>query len=226
MDLHLGCERRVIFDFVNVIQEQCTLNQALIQDRRNPGLSLLAASQTKDKEALTQEGVTRVIRELQKSFDYVVCDSPAGIESGARHAMYLADEAIIVTNPEVSSCRDSDKMVGFISSKSRRAEAGETPVRQTLLVTRYDPARAESNEMLTLADIQELLGLEVLGLIPESKAVLTATNLGQPVIMEKGDDAAVAYKDAVDRFLGKKVDLKFVQPKPVGLLKRIFASSS
>ncbi|CAN0308438.1 unnamed protein product, partial [Ectocarpus sp. 8 AP-2014] len=192
MDLHLGCERRVIFDFVNVIQEQCTLNQALIQDRRNPGLSLLAASQTKDKEALTQEGVTRVIRELQKSFDYVVCDSPAGIESGeskgvprmrARHAMYLADEAVIVTNPEVSSCRDSDKMVGFIASKSRRAETGQAPVRQTLLVTRYDPARAESNEMLTLADIQELLGLEVLGLIPESKAVLTATNLGQPVIV-------------------------------------------
>ncbi|CAB1119509.1 unnamed protein product [Ectocarpus sp. CCAP 1310/34] len=178
MDLHLGCERRVIFDFVNVIQEQCTLNQALIQDRRNPGLSLLAASQTKDKEALTQEGVTRVIRELQKSFDYVVCDSPAGIESGeskgvprmrARHAMYLADEAVIVTNPEVSSCRDSDKMVGFIASKSRRAETGQAPVRQTLLVTRY------------------------------------------------GDDAATAYKDAVDRFLGKTVDLKFVQPKPAGL---------
>ncbi|CAN0085357.1 unnamed protein product [Pylaiella littoralis] len=218
MDLHLGCERRVIFDFVNVIQEQCTLNQALIQDRRNPRLSLLAASQTKDKEALTQEGVTRVIRELQKSFSYVVCDSPAGIESGARHAMYLADEAVIVTNPEVSSCRDSDKMVGFISSKSRRAEMGEPPVRQTLLVTRYDPVRAESNEMLTLGDIQELLGLEVLGVVPESKEVLTATNLGQPVIMTEGDDAATAYKDAVDRFLGKKVELKFVQPKPVGLV--------
>eukprot|EP00903_Cladosiphon_okamuranus_P011522 g10849.t1 len=226
MDLHLGCERRVIFDFVNVIQEQCTLNQALIQDRRNPELSLLAASQTKDKEALTKDGVTRVIRELQKSFEYVVCDSPAGIESGARHAMYLADEAVIVTNPEVSSCRDSDKMVGFIASKSRRAETGETPVRQTLLVTRYDPARAESNEMLTLGDIQELLGLEVLGVVPESKSVLTATNLGQPVIMTEGDDAALAYKDAVDRFLGKKVDLRFVEPKPVGLLKRIFGSTS
>ncbi|CAB1108432.1 unnamed protein product [Ectocarpus sp. CCAP 1310/34] len=206
--------------------EQCTLNQALTQDGQNPGLSLLAASQTKNKEALTQDGVTRVIRELQKSFDFVVCDSPAGIESGARHAMYLADEAVIVTNPEVSSCRDSDKMVGFIASMSRRAEAGQAPVRQTLLVTRYDPARAECNEMLTLADIQELLGLEVLGFFPVSKAVLTATNLGQPVIVSEGDDAATAYKDAVDRFLGKTVDLKFGQPKPAGLLKRMFGSSS
>eukprot|EP00904_Undaria_pinnatifida_P013569 jgi/Undpi1/9342/HiC_scaffold_26.g11800.m1 len=251
MDLHLGCERRVIFDFVNVIQEQCTLNQALIQDRRNPLLSLLAASQTKDKDALTLDGVTRVIRELQQSFAYVICDSPAGIESGARHAMYLADEAVIVTNPEVSSCRDSDKMVGFISSKSRRAEMGEAPVRQTLLVTpelcfffrewhggarahslhrlifaldlNADPVRAESNDMLTLADIQELLGLEVLGLIPESKAVLTATNLGRPVIMSEEDDAALAYKDAVDRFLGKKVDLRFLTPKPVGLVSRLLS---
>lgn len=222
LDIHLGCERRVIFDFVNVILEECTLGQALIQDRRNPELYLLAASQTKDKDALSQDGVTRVINTLKEKFDYIICDSPAGIESGARHAMYLADEAVIVTNPELSSCRDSDKMVGFIASKSRRAETGQDPVRQTLLVTRYDAARAANDDMLRVDDIKELLGLELLGLIPECKSVLTATNMGQPVIIDGKHEASIAYADAVARFLGEKVPLKFVDPKPVGFFQKLF----
>lgn len=143
-DIHLGCERRVIFDLINVLMGECQLHQALLKDKREPNLSMLAASQTRDKESLTVDGVERVLADLASSFDYVVLDSPAGIESGARHAMYFADDAIIVTNPELSACRDADKMVGFIWSKSRRAELGEAeckPVSQTLLINRYDPGR-------------------------------------------------------------------------------------
>jgi septum site-determining protein MinD len=171
LDLHLGAERRVIFDFVNVMQNECVLNQALIKDRKNPNLYLLAASQTKDKDVLTLEGVDKVLNDLKDQFEFVVLDSPAGIESGARHAMYFADDAIITTNPEISACRDSDKMIGFISSKSLRAIEGREPVNQMLLVNRYDPERAEKEEMLQLKDITELLGLNLLGVIPESKSV-------------------------------------------------------
>jgi len=226
LDIHLGMERRVIFDFVNVLMEECTLNQALIKDKREKNLSMLAASQTRDKDSLTVEGVERVLSDLSKSFEYVVLDSPAGIESGARHAMYFADDAIIVTNPELSSCRDADKMVGFVSSRSRRAELGENeadPVSQTLLITRYCPERAEAEESLSLHDIEELLGLPVIGVIPESKEVLTCTNLGTPIITLGDDNAASgAYSDMVDRFLGEEKELRFITPEPVSFFKRIF----
>jgi len=221
LDIHLGCERRVIFDFVNVLQKECTLQQALIKDKRMPNLSILAASQTKDKNILTVEGVGALLDDLRKQFDYIVCDSPAGIESGARHAMYFADEAIICTNPELSSCRDSDKMIGFIASKSRRAERNETDVVQRLLVTRYDPERAAKEESLSLEDIGELLGLPLLGVIPESKAVLTSTNLGQPVITAS-DNAGEAYKDLVKRFLGEKVEFRFVKQEEKSFFARMF----
>ena len=213
LDLHLGAERRVIFDFVNVIQEDCVLNQALIRDRRNPNLYLLAASQTRDKDVLTIDGVGRVLDDLKAEFDYVVLDSPAGIENGAKHAMYFADDAIITTNPELSACRDSDKMIGFIASRSKRAEEGRDPVNQRLLDNRFDPERAASDDMLQLADIQELLGLTLVGVIPESKAVLTATNLGQPVISIDGEEAAEAFEDTVARFLGEDRPMRFTEPK-------------
>eukprot|EP00814_Leptocylindrus_danicus_P020256 CAMPEP_0116013398 /NCGR_PEP_ID=MMETSP0321-20121206/5705_1 /TAXON_ID=163516 /ORGANISM="Leptocylindrus danicus var. danicus, Strain B650" /LENGTH=318 /DNA_ID=CAMNT_0003482945 /DNA_START=117 /DNA_END=1073 /DNA_ORIENTATION=- len=226
LDIHLGMERRVIFDFVNVLLGECTLNQALIKDKREPMMSMLAASQTRDKESLTVDGVEKVLADLSQQFDFVVLDSPAGIESGARHAMYFADDAVIVTNPELSSCRDADKMVGFISSRSRRAEMGENEtksVTQTLLITRYDPVRAEAEESLAIADIEELLGLPVVGVIPESKSILTCTNLGQPVItLGEEDQAAGAYSDMVDRFLGEKKELRYVTPEPVSFFKRIF----
>jgi septum site-determining protein MinD len=200
LDIHLGCERRVIFDFVNVLQEECSLPQALIKDKRQPLLSVLAASQTKDKTILTEDKVGKLLGELRQDFDYIVCDSPAGIESGARHAMYFADEAIICTNPELSSCRDSDKMIGFIASQSHLIKTKGVQVKQQLLVTRYDPVRAEREECLSLTDIGELLGLPLVGVIPESPSVLTSTNIGQPVIMGK-DNAAMAYKDMISRFV-------------------------
>ena len=225
LDIHLGCERRVIFDFVNVLLEECTLHQALLKDKKEPNLSMLAASQTRDKDCLTLKGVERVLAGLTSNFEYVVLDSPAGIESGARHAMYFCDDAIIVTNPELSSCRDADKMIGFIWSKSRRAEIGPEvePVAQTLLINRYDPSRAEAEECLSIADIEELLGLPVVGVIPESRDVLPCTNLGSPVIT-LGDDnpAAGAFNDTVDRYLGEDRPLRFVTPEPVSFFKRIF----
>jgi septum site-determining protein MinD len=223
LDIHLGCERRVIFDFVNVLQGECTMNQALIKDKRNPNLCIIAASQTKDKNILTEEGVEKFLDELKNQFDYIVCDSPAGIESGARHAMYFADEAIVCTNPELSSCRDSDKMIGFIAANSRKAIAGGE-VRQRLLVTRYDPARAARDESLSLTDIEELLGLPLIGVIPESKSVLTSTNLGQPVIIGS-DKAGDAYKDVVQRFLGNDVPLRFCEEEPEGFFDRFFKAA-
>jgi len=228
LDIHLGVERRVVFDLVHVLQEECTLGQALIKDKKVEGLSMLAASQTRDKEALTMEGVERVLGELAERFDYVVLDSPAGIESGARHAMFFCDDAIVVTNPELSSCRDADKMIGFVSSRSRRAEIGDgkdgcAAVSQTLLITRYDPVRAEAEESLAITDMKELLGLPVIGVIPESRDVLTCTNVGKPVIsLGEENPAAGAYMDMVDRFLGEEKELRFVAPEPVSFFKRIF----
>ena len=190
LDLIMGCERRVVYDFVNVINGEARLNQALIKDKRNEHLCILPASQTRDKEALTKDGVGRVIEELTEHFAYVICDSPAGIEHGATMAMYFADDAVVVTNPEVSSVRDSDRMLGILSSKSRRAEQDMEPVREYLLLTRYSPDRVKRGEMLSVSDVQEILAIELLGVIPESTAVLNASNSGMPVILDTDSDAA------------------------------------
>lgn len=223
LDLIMGCERRVVYDFVNLIQGESNLNQTLIKDRRVEGLYVLPASQTRDKEALTLEGVGRVMDELREAgFEYIVCDSPAGIEKGAQMAMYYADEAVVVTNPEVSSVRDADRMLGIIASKSRRAENDEEPVKERLLITRYVPARVSGGDMLSVDDIVELIGIELLGVIPESGGVLQASNAGQPVILDEKDPAGQAYSDVVARFLGEQVPLRFVDEEPKGLLKRLF----
>ncbi|WP_092993476.1 septum site-determining protein MinD [Thiohalomonas denitrificans] len=223
LDLIMGCERRVVYDFVNLVQGEANLNQTLIKDRRVDGLYVLPASQTRDKDALTREGVGQVIEELKAAgFEYIVCDSPAGIEGGAQMAMYYADEAVVVTNPEVSSVRDSDRMLGIIASKSRRAEQGDEPVREHLLITRYAPERVSGGDMLSVDDIVELIGIGLLGVIPESESVLQASNAGQPVILDQKDRAGQAYSDAVARFLGEQVPLRFVEAEPKGLLKRLF----
>jgi len=174
---------------------------------------VLAASQTRDKDALTQEGVGKVIDELGKNFEYVICDSPAGIEKGAHLAMYFADEAIVVTNPEVSSVRDSDRMLGLLASKSRRAENGEEPIKEHLLLTRYNPERVTKGEMLGVEDVEEILSIRLLGVIPESQAVLKASNQGIPVILDDQSDAGQAYSDAVDGLLGKEVAHRFFRER-------------
>ncbi len=226
LDLVMGCERRVVFDFINVINGEAKLNQALIKDKRVENLFILPTSQTRDKDALTKEGVERILDELVRDFDYVVCDSPAGIERGALMALYFADHAIIVTNPEVSSVRDSDRILGVLNSRSRRAEQGMEPVTQQLLLTRYDPDRVERGEMLKVDDVLEILAIPLLGIIPESQAVLRASNVGMPVILDEKSNAGLAYSDAVARFLGEDIEHRFIKPEKKGLFGRLLRRSA
>ena len=222
LDLIMGCERRVVYDFVNVIQGDANVGQALIKDKRSPNLFILPASQTRDKDALTVEGVGQVLEELGREFEFIVCDSPAGIERGATMAMYFADDAIVVTNPEVSSVRDSDRMIGILSSKSRRAEQGQEGIREFLLVTRYSPERVQRGEMLALEDVQEILSLDLIGVIPESSAVLNASNAGSPVILDRDSNAGKAYSDMVARYLGEDLPHRFLSVEKKGLFGRLF----
>lgn len=221
LDLIMGCERRVVYDLINVINGEASLNQALIRDKNCNLLSILPASQTRNKDALTQDGIEKILEELAKDFKYIVCDSPAGIETGAHLAMYFADDAFIVTNPEVSSVRDSDRMLGLLSSKSRRAERGDEPIKEYLLLSRYSPQRVKSGEMLSLDDVQEILSLPLLGVIPESKSVLTASNSGTPVILDEKSDAGQAYTDIVARYLGEDRPHRFIEGRK-GLFGKLF----
>jgi septum site-determining protein MinD len=221
LDLIMGCERRVVYDFVNVIQGDATLNQALIKDKRTENLYILPASQTRDKDALTREGVDKVLEELKKmEFDFIVCDSPAGIETGALMALYFADEAIITTNPEVSSVRDSDRILGILASKSRRAENGEEPIKEHLLLTRYNPGRVNKGDMLSMEDVLEILRIN-LGRDP-GRSVLRASNQGEPVILDAASDAGKAYADTVERLLGEERPFRFIEEEKKGFLKRLF----
>ena len=210
LDMIMGCERRVVFDFINVIQGDAKLKQALIKDRRLENLAILPTSQTRDKDALTREGVEAVLNELAEEFDYIICDSPAGIERGAHLAMYYADEAIVVTNPEVSSVRDSDRVLGLLNSKTHRAESGGGEgVKSHLLLTRYDTQRVQRGEMMTVDDVLEILAIPLLGIIPESTSVLRASNVGMPVVFDEKSGAGRAYEDAVARLLGEQVEMRF-----------------
>ncbi|HEY4542803.1 MAG TPA: septum site-determining protein MinD [Noviherbaspirillum sp.] len=223
LDLIMGCERRVVYDLINVINKEATLNQAMIKDKHCENLFILPASQTRDKEALSEEGVERVLNDLAgMGFEYIVCDSPAGIEHGAVMALTFADEAIVVTNPEVSSVRDSDRILGIIQAKSRRALKGDTPVKEHLLITRYVPKRVEAGEMLSYTDVQEILRIPLIGIIPESESVLHASNQGTPAIYMADSDVADAYQDVVARFLGNEMPLRFTTYEKPGLFQRLF----
>lgn len=225
LDLIMGCERRVVYDFINVINGEASLKQALIKDKRLSNLFILPASQTRDKDALKLEGVERVLNELAKDFEFIICDSPAGIESGALMAMYFADHAIVVTNPEVSSVRDSDRILGILASKSKRAIDGKDPVQEHLLLTRYNAERVTKGEMLSVEDVKEILAIPLIGVIPESKAVLKASNTGTPVILDENSDAGQAYKDAIARFLGEDRPMRFISNERKGLFKRLFSKN-
>ncbi len=223
LDLILGVERRVVFDFVNVIHGEATLKQALIRDKQTENLYILAASQTRDKDALTQDGVQRVLDDLAADgFEYIVCDSPAGIERGAFLAMYFADEALVVTNPEVSSVRDSDRVLGILSSKARHAEKGDIKVKEHLVLTRYNPVRVTKGEMLSVDDVKDILAIPLLGVVPESPTVLTSSNAGVPVIREMTSDAGQAYDDLVARFLGDDKPMRFLSEQKKGLFGKLF----
>jgi len=222
LDLIMGCERRVVYDFVNVVNGEAALKQALIKDKRFENLHVLAASQTRDKDALTKEGVQKVLDDLAADgFDYIVCDSPAGIEKGAFLAMYFADQAVVVVNPEVSSVRDSDRILGLLASKTRRAENGEK-VKEHLLLTRYSPKRVEDQEMLSIGDVEEILGLKTIGVIPESGDVLNASNKGEPVILDSESPAGQAYDDAVSRIMGEDRPMRFISVEKKGFFTKLF----
>src|SRR4051812_30917950 len=225
LDLIMGCERRVVYDFVNVIHGEATLNQALIKDKNCENLFVLAASQTRDKDALTREGVEKVLKDLDTmGFEYIVCDSPAGIETGALMAMHFADEALVVTNPEVSSVRDSDRILGMLSSKTKRAIEGKEPIKEHLLITRYNPNRVDQGQMLSLDDIQDILRIKLIGVIPESESVLQASNQGTPAVHMKGSDVSEPYRDVIARFLGTDKPMRFVDAQKQGFLKRLFGT--
>ncbi|MDT7835215.1 septum site-determining protein MinD [Aquabacterium sp. OR-4] len=223
LDLIMGCERRVVYDLINVIQGEANLSQALIKDKHCDNLFVLAASQTRDKDALTQEGVEKVLNDLgTQGFDYIICDSPAGIETGALMAMHFADEALVVTNPEVSSVRDSDRILGILGSKTKRAIEGGEPVKEHLLITRYNPNRVLDGQMLSLQDVQEILRIPLIGVIPESHSVLDASNQGTPAVHLKGSDVSEAYLDVVARFMGEERPLRFTEAEKPGFFKRLF----
>jgi septum site-determining protein MinD len=226
LDLIMGCERRVVYDLINVINGEANLHQTLIKDKQCENLFVLPASQTRDKEALTKDGVERVLKELaEMGFEYIVCDSPAGIETGALLAMHFADEALVVTNPEVSSVRDSDRIIGMLGSKTKRAIDGAEPIKEHLVITRYNPSRVEDGQMLSVSDIQEILRIPLMGVIPESESVLQASNQGLPAIHLKESDVAEAYTDLVARFLGEDKPMRFVDPAKAGFFKRLFGGS-
>lgn len=222
LDLAMGCEGRVVYDLINVINGEAKLRQAMIKDKRNENLFILPASQTRDKDALSMEGVALVLEELRQEFDYIVCDSPAGIEKGAMMAMRFADQAVVVTNPEISSVRDSDRVLGILSSKTKRVEEGLEPPVQHLLLTRYSPTRVERGDMLSVTDVKDILAIPLLGVIPESPAVLRASNAGIPVIFDQQSDAGQAYSDAVNRFLGENIPHRFLNTPKKGIFKRLF----
>ena len=223
LDLIMGCERRVVYDLINVIPGEANLNQARIKDKQCDNLYVLAASQTRDKDALTQDGVEKVLKDLgELGFEYVVCDSPAGIETGALMAMHFADEAIVVTNPEVSSVRDSDRILGMLQSKTQRAQNGGEPIKEHLLITRYNPNRVEGGQMLSLEDIHEILRVKLIGVIPESETVLNASNQGIPAVHMTGTDVSEAYKDVIARFLGEDKPMRFIDAEKPGFFKRLF----
>ncbi|MES2385345.1 MAG: septum site-determining protein MinD [Pseudomonadota bacterium] len=223
LDLIMGCERRVVYDLINVIQGEANLNQALIKDKQCDNLFVLAASQTRDKEALSKEGVEKVLNDLaDMDFEYIVCDSPAGIETGALMAMHFADEALVVTNPEVSSVRDSDRILGMLSTKTKRGMEGGDPIKEHLLITRYNPSRVDQGQMLSLEDIKDILRIKLIGVIPESEAVLQASNQGVPAVHMEGSDVSEAYKDMIARFLGEDKPLRFIDAPKVGFFKRVF----
>ncbi|MDX2346246.1 MAG: septum site-determining protein MinD [Legionella sp.] len=226
LDLIMGCERRVVYDFVNVINGDATLKQALVKDKRLPNLYVLPASQTRDKDALTLEGVERTFKELSKTFEYIICDSPSGIEAGALMAMHFADHAIVVTNPEVSSVRDSDRILGILASKTKRAIDGATPIQEHLLLTRYDPERVSNGDMLSVEDVSDILAIPLIGIIPESKAVLKASNTGTPVVLDENSDAGHAYQDAIARFLGEERPMRFVHTERKNIFRRLFSKNS
>ncbi|CAL4322717.1 Septum site-determining protein MinD [Buchnera aphidicola (Eriosoma lanigerum)] len=223
LDLVMGCERRVVYDLINVIQGEVSLNQALIKDKMTNNLFILPASQTKNKEYLTKDGVNKIFEELtQMNFEYIICDSPAGIEKGAILSIYFADEAVVVTNPEVSSVRDSDRILGILSSQSHRSEKKLKPIKEYLLLTRYDPTRVAQGDMLSVDDVLDILRIPLIGVVPEDCGILKSSNQGKSIILDSHSKAGQSYSDTVNRLLGEMCPFRFLKEEKKSFFKRLF----
>jgi len=222
LDMILGLENRVVYDITHVMDGEVNLKQALIKDKNQENLYFLAASQTKDKTVLNEEKVEQLINMLKdEGFEFIFLDSPAGIESGFEHTILFADVAIIVVNPEVSSIRDSDRVIGLVDSKSKKAKEGKS-VDKLLIINRINPELVDKGEMLATEDILEILSIKLIGKVPEDKSVIDASNKGKPVILNPNSEAGKAYARIGKRLCGEVVPFEDVEKiKNQGIMGKI-----
>ena len=216
LDLLIGAERQVVYDVIDVLEGKATVGQALARAKQVDGLWILAASSIRDKTALTEDGVRRVIDELSSRFRWVICDSPAGIEVGAEMAMMEADVALVIVNPEVASIRDADRLIGLLDSKTKRAR-DERGVQKHVIVTRYDPARAARGQMMSIELVSEALSMPVFGVVGDSPDILDSSNFGRPVTFYRPEgESAKAYVRIAKKLRGE------VEASPKGFFSRLF----
>jgi septum site-determining protein MinD len=220
LDMILGLENRIVYDVIDVMEGRCNLSQALINDKKSKNLYFLPASQTNDKDILNREKVRVLLEDLKKDFEYIVIDSPAGIESGFEHSIFLADRALIVSTPDVSAVRDADRVIGIIDAKSEKAKNGEE-VQKHVIINRLNPEMVDNGNMLGVEDVLNILALPLIGVVPDDSSIITSTNKGEPIYYDKNSIAATAYQNIARRVVGEEVpflDLKFKK----GFFKRIF----
>lgn len=220
LDMILGLENRIVYDVVDVMEGRCNLSQALINDKRTKNLYFLPASQTNDKNILNKEKVRTLLEDLKKDFDIIVLDSPAGIESGFEHSIFLADRALVVSTPDVSAVRDADRVIGIIDAKSQKAKDGEEVIKH-VIINRLKPELVESGSMLSVEDVLNILALPLIGVIPDDEKIITSTNEGEPIYYDKHSQAAEAYRRIARRVLGEEVEFLELKSKK-GFFGRLF----
>jgi septum site-determining protein MinD len=206
LDMILGLENRIVYDVVDVMEGNCNLAQAIIKDKRIPNLHFIPASQTKDKNILNKEKVEKLLNSLKEEFDYIIVDSPAGIESGFEHSIFLADRAIVVTTPEISAVRDADRVIGIIDAKSQKAIDGQE-VEKHIIVNRLKPELIEKGDMLSVEDVLHILSLPLIGVVPDTEEIVSSTNLGEPIIHNEKSVAGEAFRRIAKRIEGDDVPL-------------------
>jgi septum site-determining protein MinD len=205
LDMILGLENRIVYDVVDVMEENCNLAQAIIKDKKTNGLHFLPASQTKDKNILNKEKVEKLLNDLKGQFDYIFIDSPAGIESGFEHSIFLADVALIVTTPEISAVRDADRVIGIIDAKSQKAINGEE-VTKHIIINRLKPDLVESGGMLSTDDVLQILSLPLIGVVPDNEDIVTSTNMGHPIALKDDSISGEAFRRISKRLLGEEIE--------------------
>ncbi len=218
LDLLLGLENRIVYTIVDVVEERCKLKQALVKDKKNPNLCLLAAAQTRDKTAVTEEQLKNICEELKKQFDFILVDCPAGIEQGFQNAVAGASEAIVVTTPEMSAVRDADRIIGLL-------EAREEIKSYRLLLNRVRPNLIKSNDMMSVEDVVEILSADLIGIIPEDTGIITSTNKGEPIVNDEKSLAGKAYSNVARRIIGEDVPFLNLEEDTsiLGKVKKFFS---